>query len=102
MRTNLPIVAVVLSLGLWTGPASANEIETACRALNTASATDSRCRCVGVVAVERLTAADRRKVVKWFSDPHQAQVVRQSDRRRDEKLWARYKEFGEAAAKTCG
>ena len=98
--------ALILSLALpvlmMAPQASANVIETACRQLDTASATAARCRCVGEVATQSLTKSDQRKVATWFKDPHQAQVVRQSDKRRDEKLWARYKAFGDAAARSCG
>jgi len=77
-------------------------IDRACRNSNRATSTPQLCRCIQSVANSSLNLNERRKVAKWFGDPHQAQVVRQSDRPSDEVLWKRYKAFGEKARKTCG
>ncbi len=76
-------------------------IDRACRKSDRSAATPQLCRCIQKVANSSLNTNERRKVAKWFSDPHQAQVVRQSDRRSDEDLWLRYKAFGEKAKATC-
>ncbi|KPD13746.1 hypothetical protein [Phaeobacter sp. 11ANDIMAR09] len=83
-------------------PAEAGVIERACRSSDRSAANPSLCRCIQKVANVQLTSAERRTVSKWFGDPHQAQVVRQSSNWRDEQLWERYKLFGDTAAKTCG
>lgn len=83
-------------------PAEAGVIERACRSSDRSAANPSLCRCIQKVANARLTATERRTVSKWFGDPHQAQVVRQSSNYRDEQLWERYKLFGDTASKTCG
>ena len=49
-----------------------------------------------------MSRSERKRASKFFSDPHKAQVVRQSSRASDEKLWKNYKAFSEQAAKTCG
>ncbi|MFT6457349.1 MAG: hypothetical protein ACJARR_001149 [Pseudophaeobacter arcticus] len=83
-------------------PAQAGAIERACRSSDRSAASPSLCRCIQKVANVQLTSSERKTVSKWFGDPHQAQVVRQSSNRRDEQLWERYKLFGDTAAKTCG
>lgn len=82
--------------------AGLGEIDRACRMANRDAATPQLCSCIQKVADASLSRSERRKVAKWFADPHQAQVVRQSDKRRDEELWKRYKAFGEKAEQVCG
>ncbi|KIC12321.1 hypothetical protein RA19_03565 [Leisingera sp. ANG-M1] len=82
--------------------AEAGAIERACRQSDRNAATPSLCNCIQKVANRSLTRSERKTVSKWFADPHQAQVVRQSDNRSDERLWERYKLFGDRAARTCG
>lgn len=77
-------------------------IDRACRQSNRTAANPGLCRCIQKVANRELSMGERRKVAKWFSDPHRAQEVRQSDKRSDEVLWQRYKVFGERAQQTCG
>lgn len=83
-------------------PAEAGAIERACRSSDRSAANPSLCRCIQKVANVKLTSLERKTVSKWFDDPHQAQVVRQSSNHRDERLWERYKLFGDTAAATCG
>jgi|Transcript_2948 hypothetical protein len=83
-------------------PAEAGAIERACRSSDRRAANPALCSCIQKVANARLTMSERKTVSKWFGDPHQAQVVRQSSNSRDEHLWERYKRFGATAAKTCG
>ncbi|MDE4133698.1 hypothetical protein PXK00_11275 [Phaeobacter sp. QD34_3] len=80
----------------------AGAIEQACRNSERAYQKAGLCSCIQKVANKSLTRAERSTVSKWFANPHQAQVVRQSDRRQDEQLWERYKAFGETAARACG
>jgi hypothetical protein len=89
-------------LTLAPAPSDAGVIERACRQADRTAATPSLCRCIQRVANKSLKASERRKVAKWFEDPHQAQVVRQSDKRSDERLWKRYRAFGEKAERSCG
>ena len=77
-------------------------IDRACRQSNCQAATPQLCSCIQRVANNSLSRSERRKVAKFFSDPHQAQQVRQSDRHTDEALWKRYKAFGEQARSSCG
>ncbi|AZV79160.1 hypothetical protein EBB79_15600 [Parasedimentitalea marina] len=82
-------------------PAQAGLIERACRQADRTAASRSMCSCIQQVANTSLSRSERKTVAKWFDDPHQAQVVRQSSRSSDEQLWRRYKAFGDRAARTC-
>ncbi|KAE9630468.1 hypothetical protein FEE96_07750 [Parasedimentitalea maritima] len=82
-------------------PVQASTVERACRQSDRSASSPSLCRCIGKVAKASLSSSEQRTVAKWFDDPHQAQVIRQSDSRSDERLWLRYKAFGERAARTC-
>lgn len=97
---------VALSVAILAAPAPAlaglGVIDRACRKADRTAASPQLCSCIQKVANVSLNRSERRKVAKWFSDPHQAQVVRQSDRRSDETLWERYKLFGTRAKDTCG
>lgn len=93
---------VFAAQGFLVQTAEAGVIERACRNSDRAAANPSLCRCIQKVANHSLTASERKTVSKWFGDPHQAQVIRQSSNARDERLWERYKLFGATAAKTCG
>ncbi|MEL0439203.1 hypothetical protein [Phycobacter sp. K97] len=99
------VTSFLCAAAFWTislPAAQAGVIEQACRNSERAYQKAGLCSCIQAVANQRLTRAERVTVSKWFADPHQAQVVRQSDRRSDEQLWERYKAFGETAARACG
>lgn len=81
-------------------PASAGPIERACLS-GLRPGTPSLCGCIQDAADLVLSHGEQKRAAKFFRDPHQAQVVRQSDRRRDEEFWLRYKAFGETAEVYC-
>lgn len=82
--------------------AAAGPIERACKTSERRAATAQLCNCIQSVAERRLTRSEQKIVSAWISDPHEAQIVRQSDRQRDTRLWEKYKSFGSAAAQSCG
>ena len=82
-------------------PASAGVIDRACRKSDR-PASSQLCSCIQQVAEVSLSRSEQKRVAKWFSDQHQAQEVRMSDKRSDERLWQRYKIFGERAQQYCG
>ncbi|ARE42131.1 hypothetical protein RGUI_3990 [Rhodovulum sp. P5] len=98
MRT-LAIAAILAALSV---PASAGPIERACLQSDRPGASRGLCGCIQEVADLTLSRGDQNRAVKFFRDPHQAQEVRQSDRRSDERFWQRYKKFGATAANYCG
>ncbi|MDE4276055.1 hypothetical protein PXK58_17120 [Phaeobacter gallaeciensis] len=96
------LCAAALTTAFSVPPVDAGVIERACRQSERGYAKAGLCSCIQKVANKSLTRSERSKVSKWFADPHQAQVVRQSSHRGDEQLWERYKEFGANAARVCG
>ncbi len=81
--------------------AASGTINRACRASDRPAASRELCGCIQRVANKSLSRTERRKVAKWFADPHQAQQIRMSDRSSDEQLWLRYKAFGQKVRATC-
>ena len=77
-------------------------IDQACRQSNRTAASPKLCSCIQKVADASLNDGERQTVADWFDDPHQAQVVRQSDKQSDAILWERYKVFGIRAQASCG
>ena len=76
-------------------------ISRACLSAGRDAASRARCGCVQAVADQSLSAADQRRGAKFFSDPHQAQVIRQSDNPSNEAFWLRWKAFGDSAGRQC-
>ncbi len=91
--------ALVLAGG---GMATAGVIERACMKSDRPAANRTLCGCIQGVADATLTRSEQRRAAKFFSDPHMAQVVRQSDVASDEMFWKRYKAFGATASNYCG
>lgn len=83
------------------GPAFPNQIEKACLKSERGRGQAQLCGCIQDAADMTLTAADQKLAATFFADPHRAQEIRQSDRRRHEKFWERYENFGQAAAAFC-
>lgn len=81
--------------------AASGVIDRACRQSDRPAATPQLCGCIQKVANRSLNMSERRKVAKFFDDPHRAQEIRMSDRASDEALWERYKAFGAKARETC-
>ncbi|MEL6451155.1 MAG: hypothetical protein AAFQ19_07825 [Pseudomonadota bacterium] len=79
-----------------TGP-----IYSACRASDRRQASRARCGCVQAVADRSLSEGEQRRGAGFFADPHQAQVVRQSDRLSDERFWLKWKSYSDSAARLC-
>lgn len=94
-----PVLAIAAYIAL-TLPASAGPIERACLKGDRAG-TRALCGCIQDAADLVLSHGDQKRAAQFFRDPHQAQVVRQSDRRRDSEFWKRYVSFGETAERYC-
>ncbi len=99
--------ALVLALALPVSvviapPAEAGStIERACLKSNRRAASRPLCGCIQRVADQMLTRSEQRMAAKFFSDPHRAQEIRQSDREAHEEFWKRYKAFGKSAGNIC-
>ncbi|AWI82964.1 hypothetical protein CEW88_04370 [Alloyangia pacifica] len=79
-----------------TGPVS-----KACMSSDRKARNDALCGCVQAAANDELRGGDQRRAVKFYRDPHQAQEVRQSDRRSDKDFWTRYSAFVKRAERMC-
>ncbi len=94
-------VSVLATVPLMTAPADAGWISDACLRANRDAASKEVCTCIDEVAQISLTRAERKKVSKFFRDPHKTQIIRASDRRSDKKFWERYQTFGARARQIC-
>ncbi len=90
------IIATLAAPMAYAGP-----IENACLKSDREGVNRSVCNCIQQAADLTLSSSEQRKAAKFFNDPHQTQELRQSSKSNDEKLWLRYKEFGNAAQAFC-
>jgi hypothetical protein len=77
-------------------------ISKACLASDRKARSRETCGCIQAVANDTLNTTDQRLAASFYSDPHSAQVVRQSDRISNERFWKTYKSYAETAAAACG
>ena len=89
-----------LALVMAAGAAQAGPIERACLGSERPK-TRALCGCIQQAANVTLSGRDQRAAARFFADPHQAQVVRQSDRPGASDFWQRYKRFGATAEAYC-
>ena len=80
---------------------SSGPIATACMQAGRSGASYTRCGCVQSVADASLSHGDQRLGASFFSDPHRAQEIRQSDKIGHSEFWKRWKAFGDKAAEIC-
>lgn len=79
-----------------TGP-----ISKACNGSERRASNPGLCGCIQAAANVELSGSDQRRAVKFYNDPHSAQVVRQSDRPRDEEFWKRYSAYVDRSERMC-
>ena len=96
----LGLVVTILLIGATT-PGNANQIERACLKADRATASRALCGCIQDVADQTLRKTDQKLAASFFKDPARAQEIRQSDARRYEAFWKRYKSFGQTAQRYC-
>lgn len=102
--TKVFLVAMALAvpaLSFSSTTAEAKRIEQACMRSDRNRASAPLCGCIQRVADQVLTRSDQRLAAKFFSDPQLAQDIRQSDRRKHEEFWLRYRNFGSTAQRVC-
>jgi len=83
-------------------PFARGPIQSACMSSERKARSRELCGCIQAVADDTLSNAEQRKAVGFYKDPHQAQVVRQSDRSSDEAFWKAYRAYGDQAKRVCG
>ncbi|MCA8883204.1 MAG: hypothetical protein KDA50_05575 [Rhodobacteraceae bacterium] len=102
VQRHIPLFAAALAMTVLSAPmAHAGKIESACKQSGRPVAGPQVCHCIQQVADRMLTSSDQKLAATFFKDPHRAQEIRMSDKRRDETFWDRYIRFGNAAARSC-
>lgn len=96
-RSIIAVAAIVLT----TPFAVAGPIDNACVRSDRAQGQAPLCGCIQQVADMTLSRSDQRRAARFFSDPHEAQVVRMSKSDGDNAFWARYKHFAATAEAYC-
>ncbi|SFD93858.1 hypothetical protein [Roseivivax sediminis] len=76
-------------------------LRTACLRSDRPKRNPQLCGCIQGVADRVLTSSEQRVAESFYRDPHQAQVIRQSDRQDDERLWSTYTRFVRSAERSC-
>ena len=84
-----------------TVPIASGPISNACMASNRKARSHRLCGCIQAAADQTLSRSEQRRAVTFYSDPHSAQEIRQSDRPADERFWLAYKAYGERAERLC-
>lgn len=82
-------------------PVAAGPINDACLASDRTARSRKLCGCIQAVANQTMTGSEQRRAATFYSSPHQAQVVRQSDRASDEHFWKVYRAYGERSEQVC-
>lgn len=94
---------VTLSLIALTAcsPRVNGDVAKACIAADRSAANPQLCSCVQQAANQTLNGSDQALAVQFFENPQLAQDTRQSDNRRSEAFWERYKAFADTARRLC-
>ena len=82
-------------------PTAHGPLRTACLASERKARSSSLCGCVQAVANQTLSASEQRRAVRFYSDPHMAQDIRQSSRPADKEFWKAYSDYGKRAERVC-
>lgn len=82
-------------------PVASGPISTACLASDRKARSRQLCGCIQAAANQTLSNTQQRRAVQFYSNPHMAQEVRQSDRSADERFWQAYTNYGEHAKALC-
>ncbi|SFM56846.1 hypothetical protein [Shimia aestuarii] len=98
----LAVAIAAIAIPFMPSKSDAGILSRACMRSDRKAATRPMCNCIQQVANQNLSRADQRLAASFFSDPHKAQEIRQSDTRGHEQFWSRYKEFGTVVAASCG
>ncbi len=82
-------------------PEASGPISNACLASDRSARSRKLCGCIQAVANQTLTGSEQRRAATFYSNPQQAQNVRQSDRAADEQFWKAYRAYGERSERVC-
>ena len=76
-------------------------ISRACLTSNRKNRSRALCGCIQAAADRTLSSSDQALATSFYSDPHRAQSIRQSDRASDEIFWKKYRNYSEMAQALC-
>ncbi|WP_306113769.1 MULTISPECIES: hypothetical protein [unclassified Roseovarius] len=82
-------------------PVASGPISNACLASDRTARSRKLCDCIQAVANQTLTGSEQRRAASFYSNPQQAQNIRQSDRAADEQFWKAYRAYGERSERVC-
>ncbi|MEO3416609.1 hypothetical protein AAFO92_18315 [Roseovarius sp. CAU 1744] len=82
-------------------PLSTGPINSACLSSNRSARSRTLCGCIQTVANQTLSGSQQNRAAAFYNNPHQAQVIRQSDRAADERFWKAYRAYGERSEQVC-
>lgn len=82
-------------------PVASGPISDACLASDRTARSRKLCGCIQAVANQTLTGSEQRRAATFYSNPQQAQNVRQSERATDEQFWKAYRAYGERSERVC-
>lgn len=82
-------------------PMAFGPISKACMASERKARSRTLCGCIQYAANQTLSGSQQRRAVAFYSDPHRAQEIRQSDRANDEQFWKAYRAYGDRAEALC-
>lgn len=82
-------------------PVAFGPISKACLQSGREGRSRELCGCIQAAADKTLTSSQQRRSVGFYSNPHLAQEIRQSDRPVDEKFWEAYVNYGKLAEQLC-
>ncbi|GAB4308054.1 MAG: hypothetical protein Kow0058_19440 [Roseovarius sp.] len=83
-------------------PSASGPIRDACLASERKDRSERLCGCIQAAADTTLSRAEQRRATAFYSDPHLAQEVRQSDKAVDARFWEAYVAYGQRAEQLCG
>lgn len=93
--------AVVIAPAPVKKPFATGPVQRACLASDRKARSRELCGCIQAVANQTLSGSDQRLAVSFYSDPHSAQEIRQSDRDSHRRFWTTYREYTDRAEQTC-
>lgn len=82
-------------------PFARGPLNRACMGSDRKARSRELCGCIQAVADSTMSGSQQRVAVNFYSDPHEAQEIRQSDNSRNEEFWRAYRAYGDAAERIC-
>lgn len=82
-------------------PVAYGPISKACLQSGREGRSRELCGCIQAAADKTLSSSQQRRSIAFYSNPHLAQEIRQSDRPVDEQFWEAYVNYGRLAEQLC-